>query len=134
MPVYGPTNIFSTQSGNVPVSQLDQDFTDAFAGINNAFLVGTLAARPAPDVIGKGRYYFAVDDNGGTLYRDNGAAWVAVAPSVNQGTGQTSYTKGDLLVALSSTALGKLGVGQDGQVLTADSAQATGLKYASPVL
>lgn len=45
------------------------------------------------------------------------------------GTGTTSYTKGDLLAASSSTALSKLGVGTNGQVLRANSATATGLEW-----
>jgi hypothetical protein len=45
------------------------------------------------------------------------------------GTGNTSYTKGDLLAASSSTALSKLGVGTNGQVLRANSATATGIEW-----
>lgn len=45
------------------------------------------------------------------------------------GTGNTTYTKGDLLAASSSTALSKLGVGTNGQVLRANSAAATGLEW-----
>lgn len=45
------------------------------------------------------------------------------------GTGNTSYTKGDLLAASGATALGKLGVGTNGQVLRANSAAATGLEW-----
>ena len=45
------------------------------------------------------------------------------------GTGNTSYTKGDLLAASGSTALSKLGVGTNGQVLRANSATATGLEW-----
>lgn len=48
------------------------------------------------------------------------------------GTGYNSYTKGDLLVASGSTVLAKLAVGTNGQVLTADSAQNTGVKWATP--
>lgn len=40
-------------------------------------------------------------------------------------------TKGDLYAATASATLSRLGVGSDGQVLTADSAQATGLKWAA---
>lgn len=47
------------------------------------------------------------------------------------GTGQTSYSKADLLVAQSSSVLSKLSVGADNFVLTADSTQATGLKWAT---
>lgn len=51
------------------------------------------------------------------------------------GTGQTSYTKGDLLVASSTSVLGKLAVGSNDQVLIADSAQASGVKWgAAPAI
>ncbi len=55
----------------------------------------------------------------------------AAMPEVSGGTGKTSYTKGDLLVATGSTALTKLGVGTNGHVLTADSAEASGIKWAA---
>lgn len=45
------------------------------------------------------------------------------------GTGQTSYTKGDILVAQSSSVLTKLAVGANDTVLISDSAQATGVKW-----
>lgn len=47
------------------------------------------------------------------------------------GTGQTAYTKGDVLAASGSSALNKVAVGADGQVLTADSSQAAGVKWAA---
>lgn len=48
------------------------------------------------------------------------------------GTGHTSYTKGDLLVATGATTLAKLGVGTNGDVLTADSLVTEGVKWATP--
>ncbi len=45
------------------------------------------------------------------------------------GTGTGSYTKGDLLAASSGTALSKLGVGTNGQVLRANSGTTTGLEW-----
>lgn len=45
------------------------------------------------------------------------------------GTGQTAFTKGDVLIAQSSSVLTKLAVGSDGQALTADSTQAAGVKW-----
>jgi len=49
------------------------------------------------------------------------------------GTGQTSYTKGDTLVASSSSVLSKLAVGNDGDIFTADSSVAAGVKWAPGV-
>jgi hypothetical protein len=46
------------------------------------------------------------------------------------GTGQTTYTKGDLIVAAGGAMLNKLGVGTDGQTLTADATSTNGLKWA----
>ena len=45
------------------------------------------------------------------------------------GTGQTTYNKGDILSASSSSVLAKLAVGLDGQVLVADSSVASGVKW-----
>lgn len=45
------------------------------------------------------------------------------------GTGQTTYTKGDMLVATSSSVLAKLAVGTNDQAILADSAQAAGIKW-----
>lgn len=45
------------------------------------------------------------------------------------GTGTGSYIKGDLLAATGTTALAKLGVGTNGQVLRANSSTATGLEW-----
>jgi hypothetical protein len=50
------------------------------------------------------------------------------------GTGQSSYTKGDILAASGATALSKLGVGTNGQVLRANSATATGLEWGADYL
>src|SRR3990167_4002761 len=47
------------------------------------------------------------------------------------GTGQTSYSKGDVLVAQSSSVVTKLAVGGAGQYLAVDSGTATGVNWAS---
>lgn len=47
------------------------------------------------------------------------------------GGSSTLTTKGDILTR-NSSALARLGVGTDGQVLTADSAQTLGIKWATP--
>lgn len=45
------------------------------------------------------------------------------------GTGQTTYTKGDILVATSASVLTKQSVGLDGTIFTADSTSPTGVRY-----
>lgn len=45
------------------------------------------------------------------------------------GTGQTTFSKGDVLVAQSSSVLAKLAVGTDNQALLADSSVASGVKW-----
>lgn len=45
------------------------------------------------------------------------------------GTGQTSYTKGDILVATGATTLVKLAVGANDALLAADSTQTSGLRW-----
>lgn len=48
------------------------------------------------------------------------------------GTGQTSFTKGDILVATSSSVLTKLAVGIDGQALVVNSSTASGVSWSQP--
>lgn len=45
------------------------------------------------------------------------------------GTGQTSYAKGDMLVAQSASVLSKISVGGDSNVLIADSTQSSGVRW-----
>ncbi len=48
----------------------------------------------------------------------------------NGGTGQSVFVKGDILAATGTAALGKVAVGTNGDVLTADSTSAAGVKWA----
>jgi hypothetical protein len=74
-------NVFAGLGGQQAASLLDQDFNAIRDYINpREITVGTLGARPAPGL--SGRWYFATDDAGGTLYVDTGTAWVRVGITV----------------------------------------------------
>jgi hypothetical protein len=70
----------------------------------------------------EGMISYLKDTNATQYY--SGSAWVSV------GGASPLTTKGDLYTY--STADARLGVGTNGQILTADSAEATGLKWATP--
>jgi hypothetical protein len=48
----------------------------------------------------------------------NAPTWATVLGEANGGTGQSTYTAGDLLYASAANTLGKLGVGTNGDILT----------------
>ncbi len=52
-----------------------------------------------------------------------------VQSAVKGGTGQTTYTKGDTLVASNSSTLTRLAVGGNGQALVSDSSQNVGVRW-----
>ena len=104
-------------------------------------MADVLAARGAAATAGK--LFYATDT--GNLYRDNGAAWVLIGTTDHgalSGLGDNDHpqyvlnsladAKGDLYVATAADTLARLAVGTNGQVLTADSVEATGTKWATP--
>lgn len=75
-------NDFGARSGNVPASQIDDDFATVETYVNaREVTVGLIAARPAAGTAG--RWYMATDVNGGTLYVDNGTSWNQSGAGVN---------------------------------------------------
>lgn len=65
----------------------------------------------------------------GDLRNPNSPGGGHVQTANKGGTGQTSYTKGDLLVATSSSVIAKFAVGVDGTVPTADSTAQAGISW-----
>ena len=119
-------------------------------GIN---VFATTAARDAAITApAEGQFAFTKDTNG--LWYYDGAAWVAsgatgdiegVTAGIGISGGGTSGTvtvtnsmataidaKGDLVAGTGADAFSRLAVGANNTVLTADSAEATGLKWAAP--
>ena len=85
-------NIIGAQPGpTIQAALFDQDWTAICQYINVRELTfGLLGARPAPGV--SGRYFEATDANGGTLFGDNGSAWVQLAGSVTPPAGTVAGT------------------------------------------
>jgi len=93
---------------------------------------GDLVAASAADTPGR----LAVGTNGHVLTADStqtlGVKWAAAAGGGSLATDPLADAKGDTFAASAADAVGRLAVGTDGQVLTADAAQTLGVKWATP--
>lgn len=136
----------STGSGDVTLAGT-QTFTGAHTFNATKLIIGTSSGPPT--VVANAFYRDSAD---GRLYigSTDGSFWhelmeagvsvlnlssssilTGVLDIAKGGTGISSYTKGDILVATSSTTLAKLPVGTNGQCLKADSTTSTGLIWES---
>lgn len=118
-------------------SRFDAATLTAGSGVSITNGAGTVTIAAT----GSGGTVTSVDVSGGTTGLTTsggpitGSGTITLAGTLNAangGTGQSSYTKGDLLAASGASALAKVGVGTNGQVLTADSTQTAGVKWATP--
>lgn len=93
-------------------------------------LDGTHAARPAATAVPAGTLYSCSDHS--LIYQSDGSAWSTWATISSSGIAATIVdAKGDLIAATAADTVARLAVGSNDQVLTADSAQSTGLKWAA---
>lgn len=101
-----------TPAGNIgatnvqdALEELDNELISTLDLGTDVIMSGLFAARPAAGVAG--RFYLATDKNGGTLYRDSGAAWVQAAGHVAQypTLPASSWFDGNYTKAASSAAV-----------------------------
>lgn len=76
-----PEVFVATPAPTTPFARLDLNFTTVTSYVNDREITyGLLANRAAAGV--SGRYYWASDVQGGTLYGDDGVQWNQLSPGV----------------------------------------------------
>ncbi len=111
-----------TSSGTLAVTKATQSANRVFAGPTSGS-----AAQPTFRALVSADIPNNAADTTGTASNVTG-----IVDETNGGTGVSSYSKGDILVATGVTTLAKLTVGTDGDVLTADSGATEGVAWAAP--
>src|SRR5262245_27841866 len=93
-------------------------------------LTGTHAARPAASAVPAGTLYSCTTH--GLVYQSDGASWSTWATLTgNVAADPIIDAKGDLIVGTAADTAARLAVGSNNQVLVADSAQSSGIKWAA---
>jgi hypothetical protein len=117
--VYGGTGQSSYTTGDLLYSPSTNNLTKLGIGTNGQVLTSTGTAPQWSTLSGVAVTTFAGGTTGLTpATATSGAVTLAgTLVAANGGTGQSSYTAGDLLYATGSTALSKLGIGTNGQAL-----------------
>ena len=95
-------------------------------------LEGTHAGRPAASGVPEGTLYSCSDHD--LVYQalsGSWGTWLTAGGGGDVASDTIWNAKGDLAVGTASDTAARLGVGSNGQVLTADSGETTGLKWAA---
>jgi hypothetical protein len=86
--------------------------TDLSSVANGMLLRGLFASRPTAASTNSGLYYFATDNNGGTLYQSTGSAWVQVGAGATHGP--THSTGGPDALSGNLDAIARLAIAKSG--------------------
>lgn len=98
--------------------------TGSTGPVQYASISATGPTSPTP-----GQIWFESDSGQTFIYYDS--SWVEVGPPIPDQVTPLIEAKGDLIVATAGDAVGRLAVGANNQLLVADSAQTTGLKWSN---
>jgi hypothetical protein len=98
VPTAGPNSKYVVQQASA------DDPLGAVIVADDIIMAGTQAARPAPGGSNTGSLYLQTDTAGGTLFRSDGAAWVQVAPGIDDAVEiRRAYKSADETVTGSTT-------------------------------
>lgn len=124
----GLSNANNTADSAKPISTAQQTALDLKAPLANPTFTGTVAG------VTKTHVGLANVDNTADSAKPVSTAQAAADTAVANASIAKAFVdaKGDLIVASANDTPARLAVGSNGQVLTADSAEATGVKWATP--
>lgn len=107
-------------------------FNDAFTNINTNAAGWSESTSAASGTVG-GFFHYNSTDNTLKVYSTGDTAWVTIRSGYEiHATGVDA--KGDLIAGTADNVVNKVTVGTNGQVLTADSSENTGLSWSNAVL
>ena len=107
-------------------------FNDAFTNLNTNAAGWTESTSAAAGTTG-GFFHYNSTDNTLKVYSTGDVAWVTIRSGYEiHATGV--HAKGDLIAGTADNVVNKVTVGTNGQVLTADSGESTGLSWSNAVL
>jgi hypothetical protein len=75
--------ILNTTSNRLEIN-LGSGASPAWSGLSSAIVRGVLGARTAPSATNANSFYFATDDQGGTLYYSDGAVWTKISRGLTE--------------------------------------------------
>ena len=107
-------------------------FNDAFTNLNTNAAGWTESTSAASGTVG-GFFHYNSTDKTLKVYSTGDTAWVTIRSGYEiHATGVNA--QGDLIAGTANNVVSRVGVGTNGQVLTADSGESTGLLWSNAVL